>query len=367
MKHIPWYRGWEWRSLDEGVYRDYAERLLPLAVGYSAGLLKYFFRGDLYVRILVPSVDEVTFNPSNLLDTGRNIDKVAVLIQNNSKLNGEIEPVGEGNITLIASYTDKTTGETVYRHGGTLNLGANGIPPFGGENYLGILFTLGEPIPTETAKDVTYSLIFRGALGEEKDAVIGKVIKGSVLYSVSPDEGTERDIVTITGDMLPEIPGPYPVNTNYVRFNHTVEWPYSARVTYKTDSEITVEVPNTAALEKPGYGGLRVKKVYGSGETEETIFSNPIPFFPIADGIIQNLEETWQNVTMEAVKPISGDFQELPRPIVYPIGPNDSQWIQLITGYTYRAVGETGTYWSPQDIYTLTPYENDFEFDVGTP
>jgi hypothetical protein len=350
--------------LDGGVYDDYARLLMPRAVSYSAEVLKYFFRGDLYVNLLVPSVDEITLNVSNQFDTGRNIDKVAVFIQNNSKVNGEIEPVGEGNITLIATYTDTTTGETVYRHGGTATLGANEIPPFGGENYLGLLFTLGEPIPTETAKDVTYSLVFRGALGEEKDAVIGKVIKGPVLYSVSPDEGTERDIVTITGDTLPEIPGPYPVNNNDVRFNHEVAWPYNARVTYKTDSQITVEVPNTAAIVKPGYGGLRVRKVYEFGETEETIFSNPIPFFPIADGIVNNLEETSQNVTMEAVKPLSGDC-EVPNPTTFTLPPQGSVQIELITGFTYRAVCESGIIWSPMDIHTLTPDEIDFEINLG--
>jgi hypothetical protein len=33
--------------LDEGVHYDYAEKLIPRAVGYSAGLLNYFFRGEM--------------------------------------------------------------------------------------------------------------------------------------------------------------------------------------------------------------------------------------------------------------------------------------------------------------------------------
>lgn len=35
--------------LDGGVYTDYAGRLLPRAIGYSAGLLDYFFRGQLEI------------------------------------------------------------------------------------------------------------------------------------------------------------------------------------------------------------------------------------------------------------------------------------------------------------------------------
>ena len=34
-------------SLDPGVFADYAALLLPRAVGYSAALLDYFFRGRL--------------------------------------------------------------------------------------------------------------------------------------------------------------------------------------------------------------------------------------------------------------------------------------------------------------------------------
>lgn len=36
-------------SLDKQVYKDYASLLLPRAVGYSSGLLEYFFRGKLQV------------------------------------------------------------------------------------------------------------------------------------------------------------------------------------------------------------------------------------------------------------------------------------------------------------------------------
>ncbi|MEM2936475.1 MAG: hypothetical protein QW231_04780 [Candidatus Bathyarchaeia archaeon] len=41
------YPNYEMPVLDSEVYRDYAQLLIPRAVGYSAGLLKYFFRGEL--------------------------------------------------------------------------------------------------------------------------------------------------------------------------------------------------------------------------------------------------------------------------------------------------------------------------------
>jgi hypothetical protein len=39
-------------ALDEAVYRDYARRLVPRAVGYSTALIDYFFRGRLDVGLL---------------------------------------------------------------------------------------------------------------------------------------------------------------------------------------------------------------------------------------------------------------------------------------------------------------------------
>lgn len=41
-------------TFDDKVHKDYADKLLPRAVGYSAGLLKYFFRGKLDVLPLGP-------------------------------------------------------------------------------------------------------------------------------------------------------------------------------------------------------------------------------------------------------------------------------------------------------------------------
>jgi hypothetical protein len=349
--------------LDEAVYDDYAKLLMPKAVSYSAAVLKYFFRGNLYVNLLVPSVDEVTFNFGNHNDTGRDIDKVAILIQNKSKVNGVIEPVGKGKITLIVSYTNAITGETVYRHGGTGDLETNQIPPFGDSTFLGVLFTLGEPIRTEIARDITYYLSFKGELGEEKEAVIGKVIKGPSISLVYPDRGIEDEVVRIVVDDLPDIKEPFPLKTQDISFNHSVRWPYMAEVVDRRDNEIFVKVPNTAAIVKPGYGGLRVRKIVESGETEETIFSNPVPFFPIAEGIVKNLGDTPQIVTMKAVKPITGDYQ-VPDPITFTVPPDASVPIELFTGFTYDAVDAGGIPWIEQDIYTLTPDDIDFEFDI---
>ena len=36
---------------DEEAHKDYAKKLIPRAVGYSAGLLDYFFRGEIEISL----------------------------------------------------------------------------------------------------------------------------------------------------------------------------------------------------------------------------------------------------------------------------------------------------------------------------
>ena len=120
-----------------------------------------------------------------------------------------------------------------------------------------------------------------------------------------------------------------------------------------------VKVPNTAGLKKPGYGGLRVRNVFGTGEK---IYSNPVSFFPIAEGEVRNTGQTIVNVTIEAVKPIVGDYSPLPQTItINNLSPGVSVPIQLITGFTYKATANTTV---TKDIYLLTPNAVDFIFEV---
>ena len=125
----------ETSSLDEAVYRDYAERLVPRAVAYSTALLDYFFRGRLFV-------------------SG---DDRSMLIRNSSD-----EPMN-GTFTLY--YDDA----------------ADVRRPVPGASWTGALapgarltdlqvVAPTSPAPKEPGK---YMLVFRGALGAEPDAVAG--------------------------------------------------------------------------------------------------------------------------------------------------------------------------------------------------
>jgi len=138
---------------DPLVNKDYATKLIPRAVGYSAGLLDYFFRGKLHVKRIMPSTEEEIDDPFHQYDTGNDIDKIAVHLQNNSRIGEDIKPIGAGILTLSISYTDASD-TVVYRSGGSVNV--SGIPALGGGSYFAALFTLEEPIEVENIKDRKY-------------------------------------------------------------------------------------------------------------------------------------------------------------------------------------------------------------------
>ena len=132
-------------SLDESVYRDYAERLVPRAVAYSTALIDYFFRGRL----------------------GMFGSDVAMAIQN----------VGEESMngTFTLYYDDAgDTRRAVPGAAWTQSLG-----PAASMTDLRII----PPTSPASKEPGKYMLVFRGALGGEANAVVGKqVAVDSVLF-----------------------------------------------------------------------------------------------------------------------------------------------------------------------------------------
>src|SRR5258707_1141109 len=125
-------------ALDETVYRDYAERLVPRAVTYSTALIDYFFRGRM-----------AAFG-----------NDVALTIQNGS------EEAMNGTFPLY--YDDANDARRpVPGASWTQSLGPNAFV-----TDLRVT-TPTSPAPKELGK---YMLVFRGALGSETDAVVGKQV-----------------------------------------------------------------------------------------------------------------------------------------------------------------------------------------------
>lgn len=132
------------KGLDDNVFRDYAAKLLPRAVGYSAALLDYFFRGGLF-----------TFG-----DTG------TLAFANYSR-----EPM-EGSFTLYYDDAEEKRNPVS---------GASWTLPLGVGNFVGN-FSFSGPVDPAPLEPDSYILVFQGTFGGEAKAVVGKrVIIPSVI------------------------------------------------------------------------------------------------------------------------------------------------------------------------------------------
>jgi Tol biopolymer transport system component len=149
--------------MDNRVYEDYARELLPRAVGYSAALINYFFRGQLKVipvsgGIQIQNSNTETMNYYIDPDTGNLIGSIRIYYDNTFS-----------DRQLLASY----------------NLPGALAP---GELTPVITFTH----PTDNIQPGRYIIVFRGKLGEEEGAVIGKVTAPLQVFYRADDGGVEK-------------------------------------------------------------------------------------------------------------------------------------------------------------------------------
>ena len=82
--------------VDEKCFADYADKLIPRAVGYSAALLDYFFRGDFDIYTA-----EIKRNNQ------KEITGIDIEVKNKSMIGNQstIEPFENGHIALACQYT----------------------------------------------------------------------------------------------------------------------------------------------------------------------------------------------------------------------------------------------------------------------
>ena len=130
-------------TLDGNVCSDYANKLLPRAVGYSAGLLSYFFRG------------QIDMIPDEEAGSG-------YVIANNTNENME------GTFEL---YYDKD--EAGNNERAKVDLSNSQLSIAGNGKSQNIYFST----PTGAKEPGKYILIFRGNLGNEEGAVVGNMVE----------------------------------------------------------------------------------------------------------------------------------------------------------------------------------------------
>jgi hypothetical protein len=144
-------------SLDSECWKEYASLLIPRAVGYSAALLDYFFRGELDVTALP------IFYSNNLY----------VLSLRIKNMTSSQEIMSGGTFTLVCQYNDGSNEQFIRAYDVS-----SGTLPY--DNEVEIDFYLpwnsADEIITkeEYESGVTCTLVFKGTLGNETGAVVGK-------------------------------------------------------------------------------------------------------------------------------------------------------------------------------------------------
>ena len=125
--------------LDDKVYEDYAALLIPRAVGYSADMLKYFFRGEMCL---------VQDSSGNFVINNETPTKEA--------MNGRFSIYYDTNTGIRKQlYQDQTDRSVAY-----------GVPSY-------VNFVM--PSITDAAVAGRYILVFKGTLGAEDNAVAAQV------------------------------------------------------------------------------------------------------------------------------------------------------------------------------------------------
>ena len=171
--------------LDNNVYRDYASLLIPRAVGYSAGLLNYFFRGNIEISApdsYVYSITDGAITPHQFTYIKANV--------RNTKLNEEIQ---NGILQAVVRYkkridyqpdlsTDPPTAESrepdfSYSVSAPINLTTDDITALNSSAGKDFTFDFtGSYIPAGIT-DLYLQVVFKGTLGNETDIAVAVGMK----------------------------------------------------------------------------------------------------------------------------------------------------------------------------------------------
>lgn len=143
---------------DEITYNDYARILVPRAVGYSAALLDYFFRGKLVLAVAAPQ--DITFR------------SVKVTATNNTPN----EAMGLGDVSLVVRYkalaeTGSGPVKTVNDPSDDYSYKVATLSNVNMANSQELIFDFSSDALPAYFDDISLRLVFKGKLGAEDTAV----------------------------------------------------------------------------------------------------------------------------------------------------------------------------------------------------
>lgn len=156
-------------QLDDTCYTDYANRLIPRAVGYSSALLQYFFRGQIDMGVQ----EEVECPDENYDCATWNVNTVTLSLKNSTP---DVSPNVPENMdgTLEVYYKFRQVyGQGDFSPNTLLGSYQVSLPVGGGYQQL-VIPNLS--FPENEGGEAQYTLVFRGTLGLESGAVVGRVI-----------------------------------------------------------------------------------------------------------------------------------------------------------------------------------------------
>ena len=145
--------------LDENVYHDYAQLLIPRAIGYSSQVLQYFFRGKLEAEFLGSSLKIKNVSTETINSGDANGNK-----------NGTFELYYDNAQDVRTRLTDPP-------------IAANTLAP-------GEVQTINYNMPTEDVK--AFMLVYHGQLGDEPNAIIPLYIDSDGTVWVAGEDITGR-------------------------------------------------------------------------------------------------------------------------------------------------------------------------------
>jgi len=159
--------------VDEVCYKDYADLLIPRAMGYSSQLLKYFFRGTIEVSIPADGFYAMTDNTVNGF-TSIKLKALNTTENSDAMTNGTIQLVVKYRLSSADPFKNYTEGEypdtsdDFYYIVASEKNGTSAIPS---GSAVELSFDLSEtPVPL-WATDVYLQVVYKGVLGNEKDAI----------------------------------------------------------------------------------------------------------------------------------------------------------------------------------------------------
>jgi len=164
-------------GLDPVVHEEYARLLTPRAVGYSAGLIDYFFRGRL------AAVDPEFTETSVALKVTNAIDPVQSPAWANEKLFSHDNQLKPGRFVLTVMYKRGEKEQFAASDPVALEK-AETLDP--GQTSTQILSFDMPALPGDAA-DVKYRLVFRGRLGAEDDAIAVGIVEPVSGFIVNPN------------------------------------------------------------------------------------------------------------------------------------------------------------------------------------